>query len=967
MKRNLLKSALLLQLVTALALGCDPADEGEWIQVAGGLSEALLSIAGTSATDVWAVGADKGQGPLVLHYDGEAWERVETGHHGSLWWAHAFAPDDVFVGGASGAILRYDGSAFTRMDTPGLGRETVFGIWGSSPTNVYAVGGFAGRAGFIWRYDGEAWTSLALPRDIPLQSNGDWPGLFKVWGDGAGRVWVVGGRGLVLLSEDGTTFRVVETGVTQTLFTIAGANDAEGRASRLVAVGGASNCTVVEAGDDGMFTDVSPPLAPLLQGISVRPDGTAWASGQGGVMWRRDAQQGWLEVDHGLGLRLQSLHATWIDPDGGVWAVGGDVLDPSLANGAIIHFGGDVARYEPNAPVADGGVPDAGPPAPVCPEDAIDLEPEGSIARRWNEQILNAIRRDIPRPGVHARNLYHLAAAMWDAWAAYDESADGVFVRERLTAADVEAAREEAISYAAYRVLAHRYDGTRAVQPGSGVSQACFRGFMGVLGYDPDDTTNTGDSPRALGNRIGEAIIAANADDGANEGENYADITNWMPMNPPLVVDQPGVTLPVPSYWQQINLFEAATQNGIILPAGTQGYIGTNWGGVTPFALTDRRADGLYVDPGEVPSFDSPEMKEWVVGVIRGQAELQVNATTIDISPGSYGNNPLGTNDGSGHPVNPVTGEPYAPNVVPLGDFARVLAEHWADGPRSETPPGHWNTIANYVTDHPMHRRCLAGTPDFETCRAGTSPEMDALEWDVKAYLALDGAVHDAAIVAWGIKRQFSGARPISLVRHMAQLGQSSDPSLPSYDEDGLPLVDGLIELVTEESSAPGQRHERLAPFVGQVVLLAWPGEPGDRANDTTPIQWIRGVDWVPYQRRNFVTPGFPGYVSGHSTFSRAAAEVLTDLNGDPYFPGGLGEFVARERAYLVFERGPSVEVRLQWGTYYDAADQAGQSRIFGGIHIVPDDFAGRRFGSLVGLSAVARARQCFDGTAVAD
>ncbi len=128
---------------------------------------------------------------------------------------------------------------------------------------------------------------------------------------------------------------------------------------------------------------------------------------------------------------------------------------------------------------------------------------------------------------------------------------------------------------------------------------------------------------------------------------------------------------------------------------------------------------------------------------------------------------------------------------------------------------------------------------------------------------------------------------------------------------------------------------------------------------------WIPASEWIPYQRRNFVTPAFPGFISGHSTFSSAAAEVLTDLTGSAYFPGGLGTFTAPQNAYLVFERGPSVEVRLEWATYQDAADQAGQSRIFGGIHISPDDFVGRRLGHDVGLSAAARARLFFDGSAV--
>ena len=79
------------------------------------------------------------------------------------------------------------------------------------------------------------------------------------------------------------------------------------------------------------------------------------------------------------------------------------------------------------------------------------------MARRWDEALLDAIRRALPAPTVHARNLYHTSAAMWDAWAAYDPVASGVFVKEKLSASNVAAARNEAISYAAYRLLSSRY------------------------------------------------------------------------------------------------------------------------------------------------------------------------------------------------------------------------------------------------------------------------------------------------------------------------------------------------------------------------------------------------------------------------------------------------------------------------------------------------------------------------------
>jgi hypothetical protein len=79
--------------------------------------------------------------------------------------------------------------------------------------------------------------------------------------------------------------------------------------------------------------------------------------------------------------------------------------------------------------------------------------PEWSVARRWDEALLDAIRRALPNPPVHARNLFHTSVAMWDAWAAYDPGVSGYLVKEKDTASDVAAARDEAISYAAYRVL----------------------------------------------------------------------------------------------------------------------------------------------------------------------------------------------------------------------------------------------------------------------------------------------------------------------------------------------------------------------------------------------------------------------------------------------------------------------------------------------------------------------------------
>jgi hypothetical protein len=610
-----------------------------------------------------------------------------------------------------------------------------------------------------------------------------------------------------------------------------------------------------------------------------------------------------------------------------------------------------------------------------------------SVARQWDEALLGAIRLDYPAPTVHSRNLFHLSAAMWDAWAAYDPQAQGYFVDEAATAADVEAARAEAISFAAYRILKFRFVVPKCSPGAAAYAATNFDALMTDLGYDKDFTATSGgvDPPAELGNRIAAAALAAGLADGSNEADATAPYTDptYVPMNPPMVVDVPGVLqaveegepppeLPFPNHWQPLSLDFLVLQNGIIVGAATQKFLGAGWGKVTPFAATRANEAAVYHDQGPPPAMGcdpappcalDTAIKDDTVDLIAKSSQLDPDdGATIDIGPGAWGNNPLGTNDGTGYALNPRTSAPYAPNVVKFADFARVLAEFWADGPTSETPPGHWNSIANYVSSHPQVVKRIEGI----------GPVVGDLEWDVKLYFALNAAVYDAAITAWDHKRKYDSSRPITHIRYMGGKGQSSDPFAPFYDPLGLPLIPGLIEVVTAESSAPGERHEfvlraipNTAPqqyevAIGEVAIYAWPGQPADPENEYSGAQWIRAIEWLPYQRETFVTPPFAGYVSGHSTFSRSAAEVLTRFTGDDYFPGGLGTFTAPQDTFLAFEIGPTETVELQWARYYDAADQAGISRIFGGIHPQADDFAGRRAGYEVGNDAFEKARSYF-------
>ena len=570
-----------------------------------------------------------------------------------------------------------------------------------------------------------------------------------------------------------------------------------------------------------------------------------------------------------------------------------------------------------------------------------------SVARVWDEAILGAIRRDLPAPTTHARNLFHVSAAMWDAWAAYDPKADGYFVAEEHRASDVEAAREAAISYAAYRILLWRY----AYGVNMRVTFDELTRSMRSLCYRPGYASAKGDSPAALGNRIAAAVIAYGRKDGSLERRRYID-ESYTPVNAPLVVKQPGTAMHDATFWQPLALDQSVAQNGLAVPGKVQTFIGAQWGHVRGFALPPSKK-GVPIDPGP-PPIGTPRdarYKQTAVDVIRKSAELDpADGQMIDIGLDALGDNPLGKNDGDGYATNPVTGKPYEAERVLRGDFSRVLAEFWADGPSSETPPGHWNVLANDVSDSPE----LAS-------RIGPGA-ANRLRWDVKLYFVLNGAVHDAAIAAWGIKRVYQSVRPISMIRYLAGQGQSSDPTGPAYDPAGLPLIPGLIELITAESSASGQRHAALADYVGEIAVRSWQGNPKDPGK-ASGVGWILGERWVPYQKATFVTPAFPGFVSGHSTFSRAAAEVLAAYTGSRFFPGGLLT-ARRVVGSLDTDRGPSGDVTLQWATYYDAADQAGQSRVYGGIHPSVDDFPGRRIGSRVGKQAWGLAQRYFAGTA---
>lgn len=600
-----------------------------------------------------------------------------------------------------------------------------------------------------------------------------------------------------------------------------------------------------------------------------------------------------------------------------------------------------------------------------------------SVARLWNEVLLDSIRHDLARPTIHARNLYHSSAAMWDAWAAFDAQADQVLHHEKMTAGDVQAAREEAISYAMYRLLRHRFMNS----PAHDFAFPEYDMLMADLGYDTNYTDTQADTPAALGNRIAQSIISFGLSDGANEQLGYANLI-YEPVNPPLLPEFPGnPDILDLNRWQPLALEFFVDQSGNPIPTGYPDALSPEWGLVTPFSLNDNDLEILERDGYDWWVWHNPGNPPYIGGV--GDARYKwgnemvaiwsghldpADGVMIDVSPASIGNATLpdveeeqdfyqwleGGDWGQGWDVNPVTGLPYEPQIVPRGDYGRILAEFWADGPASETPPGHWFTILNYVTDHPLH----------ENRFMGEGPLLDQLEFDVKSYLIMGGGMHDIAIASWSVKGYHDYIRPVSAIRAMCDFGQCSDPQGMSYHPNGINLVPGEIEVVTPETTAPGERHAHLAGNEGKIALRAWKG-PDYIVNpdtDVAGVDWILAENWWPYQRPSFVTPPFPGYVSGHSTYSRGAAEIMTLLTGSEFFPGGMGEFEAPMNEFLVFEDGPSMDVTLQWASYRDASDQCSLSRIWGGIHPPADDIPGRHIGLEAGPEAFTEARRYFGG-----
>ena len=329
------QAASLFALVLLVAGGCsdpvEPEPTASWKVVQQGLDGALLSIFIDAAGDVWLAGADRdGKGPTLLHRGGDgAWKTLEPGGSGDLWWVFSRKAGEVWSVGGNGRVLQHDVAAGTFVDLASATTATLYGIWGAADGPLWAVGGFvfdSQKPGVLLRIDGAKITSVPLPAEVKPNES-----LFKVWGSAADDVWVIGDKGSTLHFDGSAwTYSKLEGG--PRLVTVHG-----GGKDDLVIVGGAMNGQIFERKADAKWTPVVLEGMSALNGVYVRPDGSASAAGMGGVVLKRS---GGTWGDLPLPDTDADWHATWMEADGSIWVAGGNLGSiTAMDDGAVLRYG----------------------------------------------------------------------------------------------------------------------------------------------------------------------------------------------------------------------------------------------------------------------------------------------------------------------------------------------------------------------------------------------------------------------------------------------------------------------------------------------------------------------------------------------------------------------------------------------------------------------------------------------------
>ena len=263
-----------------------------------------------------------------------------------------------------------------------------------------------------------------------------------------------------------------------------------------------------------------------------------------------------------------------------------------------------------------------------------------STARIWDEQILSAIRIDTPHPPVHARNLFSLSVCMYDAWAAYDPVAVGFVYHGKATATNIALARQQAISYAAWRMLKERFIYSKSASN----TLAALDAQMVALGYPTNNFSLDTNTSAGVGNSVYAAVSAYFLNDGARQTNGtpsapYPDYPvdqgGYQAINDPMATGLPGTTVVDVNRWQPLAITNAVDQNGF--PQGpVQKFLGAQWLGVRPFCLSRTNSSLPWFDPGLQPQLNgtnNTQFRNEVVEVITKSGQMTPDdGVTMNIS-----------------------------------------------------------------------------------------------------------------------------------------------------------------------------------------------------------------------------------------------------------------------------------------------------------------------------------------------
>lgn len=341
----------------------------------GDLRPLVLGVWGDAQGTVWFAGGAPGDERLLAYLDGDTIRRASVPGGSILWWVWGASADRVWACGEDGQIVSRRGDHW-RAERTGLPDTAVlWGLWGSSATDLWAVGGSqrpSGPKGVLLRSSGDGRWQRVVDPALPEGTN-----LFKVWGAGADDVHLVGDDG-VALHWDGERLSRVDVGGGTLVFTV------HGQPGGLVlAVGGTASGAAFRWTGAAWAAEALPERTPGLNGVYVRADGTALASGVNGVLLERAVDGTWSDhAGHARGGR-DTLHAVWAPDD--VWAVGGDLL--RVTHGLVLTS----RAPTPTLDLAEVAAPDGGPP-----DAATDVGPDAALP----DAVVADARPDVPAPDV---------------------------------------------------------------------------------------------------------------------------------------------------------------------------------------------------------------------------------------------------------------------------------------------------------------------------------------------------------------------------------------------------------------------------------------------------------------------------------------------------------------------------------------------------------------------------------------